>query len=159
MKNDKATKKLHILEKDRNHALVLLRFKGAHSTYDAVLKNCVTMTSPVVAQSGYEVYNLVSEDPKNIEKMLRELSCIGDIRVMRIGDFSAKAAIPKITRKQEDALKVALINNYYSWPRGSTLEKMAKVAKVSRRSMQERLRRAESKLIPFALKDYLKKRL
>ena len=39
------------------------------------------------------------------------------------------------------------------------LVELARSAKISRRSMQERLRRAESKLIPFALKDYLKKRL
>ena len=93
--------------------------------------------------------------------MFSELNCIGDVKVVKVGEFSRKEAadMPLLTEKQEEALKVALINNYYSWPRGSTLEKMAKVAKVSRRSMQERLRRAESKLIPFALKDYLKKRL
>lgn len=159
VKKDKATKKLHVLEKEHNHALILLRFRGAHSTYDAVLSNKVTATSPVVAQAGYEVYNLVAEDPKNIEKMLRELSCIGDIKVMRLGEFrKSDAASVRITKKQAEALKVALINNYYSWPRGATLEELAGVAKISRRSMQERLRRAESKLIPYALKDYLKKR-
>jgi len=160
VKNDKATKKLHILEKEKNHALILLRFKGANSTYDAVLSNKVTQTSPVVAKSGYETYNLVAEDPKNIEKMLRELSCIGDVKVLRLGNFDPKRDLlaPSITQKQSDALKVALLNNYYSWPRGATLEELAKVSKVSRRSMQERLRRAESKLLPFVLKDYLKKR-
>jgi len=50
------------------------------------------------------------------------------------------------------------LSRYYSWPRGATLEKLARAAKVSRRSIQERLRRAESKLLPFVLKDYLKKR-
>jgi predicted DNA binding protein len=158
VKKDKATIRLHVLERGQSHALILLRFKGAHSTYDAVLSNKVTPTSPTVAQAGYEVYNLVAEDPKNIEKMLRELSCIGDIKVMRLGDFSGRLADPKMTKKQADALKVALINNYYTWPRGATLESLANVAKISRRSMQERLRRAESKFIPFALKDYLKKK-
>lgn len=161
VKNDAATKKLHVLEKERNHALILLRFKGANSTYDAVLSNKVTQTSPVVAKTGYETYNLVAEDPKHIEKMLGELSCIGDVKVMRLGDFDPKRDLlaPSITRKQADALKVALINNYYSWPRGATLQELANVSKVSRRSLQERLRRAESKLLPFVLKDYLGKRL
>ncbi len=159
VKNDKATKKLHVLGSGQDNALVLLRFKGAHSTYDAVLSNGVTATSPVVAQAGYEVYNLIADDPKKIGKMLRELSCIGDIKVMRLGEFRKSEAAPlKITRKQADALKVALINNYYAWPRGATLESLAKAAKLSRRSLQERLRRAEAKLIPYALKDYLRKR-
>ena len=160
IRKDKKTIRLHVLEKGRDHALILLRFRGAHSTYDAVLSNHVTQTSPVVAKAGYEVYHLVAEDPKNIEKMMRELSCIGDVKVMRLGDFrGADFAAPKITKKQADALKVALINNYYSWPRGSTLEELAGMVNVSRRSLQERLRRAEAKLIPYALKDYLKKRL
>lgn len=161
VKNDKKTIKLHVLEKEQNHALILLRFHGAHSTYEAVLSNRVTQTSPVMAKAGYEAYNLVAEDPKNIEKMLRELSCIGDIKVLRVGDFDPKRDLlaPSITHKQADALKVALINNYYSWPRGATLEELAGASKISRRSMQERLRRAEAKLLPFVLKDYLKKRL
>ena len=159
VKNDKATKKLHILEKGGNHALILLRFKGSSSTYDAVLSSKVSQTSPVVAKSGYEVYNLVAEDPKNIQKMLNELSCIGDVKVMRVGDFKRlPASSPSITKKQADALKVALMNDYYSWPRGATLEELARVANVSRRSLQERLRRAEAKLMPYVLKDYLKKK-
>ena len=160
VKEDKATKKLHVLEKEKNHALILLRFKGASSTYDTLLSSKVTQTSPVVTRTGYETYNLISEDPKNIERMLRELSCIGDVKVLRLGDFDPKRDLvaPGITEKQADALKVALMNNYYSWPRGATLEKLARAAKVSRRSIQERLRRAESKLLPFVLKDYLKKR-
>ncbi len=158
IKRDSKTKKLHVLEKNSSKALILLRFKGAHSTYDAVLSNKVTQTSPVLAKSGYEVYNLVAEDPKNIGKMLRELSCIGDVKVMRLGDFKPGEGEVRITPKQADALKVALINNYYSWPRGATLQELARISKVSRRSLQERLRRAEAKLIPFALKDYLKKR-
>lgn len=160
VQHDKATKKMHVLEKANNNALILLRFKGANSTYDAVLKNKVTQTSPVVTKAGYETYNLVAESPKNIEKMLKELSCIGDVKVMRVGDFDPKRdlAAPSITKKQADALKVALMNNYYSWPRGATLEELAGISKISRHSLQERLRRAESKLLPFVLKDYLKKK-
>ncbi|MEM2137803.1 MAG: helix-turn-helix domain-containing protein [Candidatus Anstonellaceae archaeon] len=159
VKNDKKTIKLHVLDKGKNHALILLRFRGAHSTYDAVLSNGVTATTPVVAKAGYEIYHLIAHDPNNIEKMMRELSCIGDVKVMKMGAFDPKSIskMPKITDKQKDALEVALINNYYSWPRGATLEKLAEVADLSRRSMQERLRRAEAKLIPYALKEFLKR--
>ena len=88
-----------------------------------------------------------------------ELSAIGDVKVLRVGDFRPASAAPKMTKKQEGALEAALINNYYRWPRGATLESLAKTAKVSRRSMQERLRRAEAKLVPFAIRELLKKRL
>ena len=161
VKNDKATIKMHVLEKDALHALMLIRFKGTSSSYDTILRNGITYSQNITAQAGYEIQTVIAPDPGRLGKMFSELNCIGDVKVVKVGEFSRKEAadMPLLTEKQEEALKVALINNYYSWPRGSTLEKMAKVAKVSRRSMQERLRRAESKLIPFALKDYLKKRL
>jgi predicted DNA binding protein len=157
VKNDKATIKLHILEKRKTSASILLRFKGVSSTYDAVLTNGVTYGQNITAKAGYEIHNVIAPDPGRIGKMLSELSAIGDVKVMKIGDFKGRNLLPALTDKQAEAVKIALINNYYSWPRGATLSKLASVAKVSRRSLQERLRRAESKLFPYALEQFLKK--
>jgi len=160
VKEDKATKKLRVLEKGENKALILLRFKGSSSTYDSVLSSGVTYSQNITANCGYEIHTIVSEDPSGLGKMLGELSAIGDVKVVKIGDFKPEdlnKKLLKITKKQSDALKVALINNYYSWPRGATLEDLARVAKISRRSMQERLRRAEAKLMPYAVKEFLKR--
>lgn len=159
VKKDKATIRMHVLEREDLHALMLLRFKGTSSSYDTVLRNGVIYSQNITAQSGYEIHTVLAPDPSRLGRMFSELSCIGEVKLMKVGDFSRKEAanIPKVTKKQEEALKVALINDYYSWPRGSTLEKMAKAAKVSRRSMQERLRRAEAKLMPYAVKEFLRK--
>jgi len=157
VKNDKATIRVHTLDKRKTAATILLRFKGASSTYDAVLSSGVTYGQGITAKSGYEIHSVVAPDPNQLGKMLGELSAIGDVKVMSIGDFKREGALPKLTEKQAEAVKIALINRYYSWPRGATLEKLASVAKVSRRSLQERLRRAESKLFPYALEQFLKK--
>ncbi|MCL6089244.1 MAG: helix-turn-helix domain-containing protein, partial [Candidatus Marsarchaeota archaeon] len=91
-----------------------------------------------------------------VGRLARELSSIGDVKIMRVGDYRHEAgAAPSLTNKQKEALSVALINGYYAWPRHVGLVQLADAAHISRRSMQERLRRAEAKLFPHTLKKYL----
>ena len=60
---------------------------------------------------------------------------------------------PKISNKQRNAIQLAIKNNYYSFPRKTNLDKLAKIAKVSKPTFQENLRKAENKLIPFLIND------
>ncbi|MDD5337749.1 MAG: helix-turn-helix domain-containing protein, partial [Candidatus ainarchaeum sp.] len=152
VKNDAKTKSLRLLEKGKTNAHILLRFKGATSTYDKVMSSGVTYASNIHAKAGYEVHTVVSSDISSLGKMLKELSAIGDVKIIKAGNYKtgALSQLPNFTNKQIDALQLALMSDYYKWPRGATLEKLAKAAHLSRRSMQERLRRAESKLLPFA---------
>jgi len=158
VKKHNDTKKLTVLERSGNQAIILLRFLSPSSSYERVLDSGAITTSPVVASQGFETYNLISPDPKGITKLSKELSSIGDVKVMRVGDFRKQDGSPNLTDKQKDALAVALLNGYYSWPRGVGLEQLASAAKISRRSMQERLRRAEAKLFPHLVKNYLEKK-
>jgi len=158
LKRHNDTKRLTVLEKSGNQALMLLRFLSPSSSYEKVLQSGTITTSPVIGKGGFEVYNLIATDPHGIAKVSKELSSIGDVKLMRVGDFRKQSGAPRLTDKQKDALAVALLNGYYSWPRGVGLEQLAASAKVSRRSMQERLRRAEAKLFPNLVKDYLDKK-
>ncbi|MFA5077014.1 MAG: helix-turn-helix domain-containing protein [Candidatus Micrarchaeia archaeon] len=161
VKHDSKTKKLRVLEKSDSNAHILLRFKGSSSTYDAVLSSGVTYTSNVTAKAGFEVHRVLATEPRNMGRMLSELSAVGDVKVLKVGEFKSGSLsnLPSLTDKQIEALKAALISDYYSWPRGSTLEKLAKTVKISRRSVQERLRRAESKLMPFVIRELARKKL
>lgn len=64
--------------------------------------------------------------------------------------------MPKLTQKQKDAVTLAILHNYYSFPRKTDLEKLAKKMNISRVTFQEHLRKAESKLLP-SLFGYTKK--
>jgi predicted DNA binding protein len=46
-------------------------------------------------------------------------------------------------------LNIAIKNGYYNFPRKNDLNKLSKIAKVSKQTFQENLRKAENKLIPF----------
>jgi predicted DNA binding protein len=158
VKRHNDTKRLTVLEKSGNQALILLNAYMPSSSYEKVLESGTVPSAPVVAKEGYETYNIVAPDPKSIRKLAHELDSIGDVKIMRVGDYRSEVSGPSLTDKQKDALAVALMNGYYSWPRGVGLEQLARAAKISRRSMQERLRRAEAKLFPHLVKDYLRKK-
>jgi predicted DNA binding protein len=158
IKRHNDTKRLTVLEKSGNQALILLNAYMPSSSYEKVLQSGTLPISPVFAKAGYETYHVVSPDPKSITKLANELSCIGQVRIERIGDYRSGVSGPTLTDKQKDALSVALMNGYYSWPRGVGLEQLARAAKISRRSMQERLRRAEAKLFPNLVKNYLERK-
>lgn len=158
IKRHNDTKRLTVLEKSGNQALILLNAYMPSSSYEKVLQSGAMPTAPVFAKAGFETYSVISPDPKSIGRLAKELSCIGDVKISRVGDYRKVLGGPSLTDKQKDALTVALMNGYYSWPRGVGLEQLARSAKISRRSMQERLRRAEAKLFPHAVKDYLERK-
>jgi len=158
IKRHNDTKRLTVLEKSGSQALILLNAYMPTSSYEKVLQSGTVPSAPVVAKEGYETYNIVAPDPKSIKKLAHELDAIGDVKIMRVGDYRSEVTGPSLTDKQKDALAVALMNGYYSWPRNVGLEQLAAAAKISRRSMQERLRRAEAKLFPGLVKSYLEKK-
>jgi len=90
-----------------------------------------------------------------MQSTLRELEQIGETKILRLGDHIPKKSKYGLTKKQKKALAMALDNGYYKWPKNVNLDELAAMEKISRRSLQERLRRAESKVIPKAIEDAL----
>lgn len=157
LKGHAKTRQMRVIDKGKNSALIFHSANSPSSSYERILQTGVVYTGPCVTRAGYEIHPIVAIDPHGINKALNELSEIGDIKVANIGSFKGLRAELGITTKQAEALDIALKSDYYTWPRSSKLDDLAKVAGISRRSLQERLRRAESKLIPYAAREFLKK--
>ena len=66
--------------------------------------------------------------------------------------------MPNISKEQKNALKIAYNNNYYSYPRKISIENLAKLAKKSTSTFQEHLRKAEIKIMPNFIANYLIKK-
>ncbi len=71
-------------------------------------------------------------------------------------DFFAHNATPKLSKSQEEALRLAYTHNYYSYPRKADLSALAAKAGISISTFQEHLRRAENKLMPLLARKVLK---
>ncbi|MBS3069498.1 helix-turn-helix domain-containing protein [Candidatus Micrarchaeota archaeon] len=156
LKRNPKTRAFYVLDKNRTRALAFHSVSGPNSSYEKALAAGAICTKPIDVQAGFEIYPVLASDPSHLEKILKELSSVGQVHVSRIGNYKGEDSM-HLTQKQMQALSIALQNNYYDWPRKSRLDDLAKVAGISRRSLQERLRRAESKLIPHAAKEFLKR--
>ncbi len=145
-----------VLSREKGSATVILRNKTGNSSYEGALKHDAVYYRTPSIHGGYENHNLLVLNPKNTSETLRELEEVGELHIKRIGRFRVgKDEGVKLSEKQRGALEAALKHKYYEWPREVTLEEIAISEKVSRRALQERLRRAEAKLIPKLLGEYL----
>ncbi|MFH1470484.1 MAG: helix-turn-helix domain-containing protein [Candidatus Micrarchaeota archaeon] len=154
VKNSKRVREVDVLKRSEKEALFLIKVK-ATSSYDTVLKSNVICTSPVMTEGGYENYDVLLTDPDAMKKLLNELSDIGQMKILRIGDYQKADEHVRLTTKQKEALTLALAQGYYRWPKKVGLEDLAAMQNISRRSFQERLRRAESNVFPYFLEKYL----
>lgn len=147
-----------VLKRGEKNAIVIWRTRGKSSSYDKVVKSNILYSKPVTTERGYEIHDVIATDPDRMKKMLEELSEIGELKILKVGDYKPDEPLLKLTQKQRDALDIALSQKYYSWPRRVSLEELALSANLPRRTFQERLRRAEAKLLPFLMEKELGKK-
>lgn len=149
-------KKKKVIIADENKALLKTVWKNKNSSYDVVFQNDCLYSSPVTQKNGYEIYTTLSENPKEVTRLMNELEQIGEVKVFKIGKLEKENPFV-LTDKQIQALQAALNYDYYSWPRKITLEELAATVRTSRRAYQENLRKAEMKIFPNMIKSVLDK--
>ncbi|PIU20870.1 MAG: hypothetical protein COT15_05235 [Candidatus Diapherotrites archaeon CG08_land_8_20_14_0_20_34_12] len=91
-------------------------------------------------------------NPKAVARTVDELENIGEVRIFNINKFKPEDKPYNLTEKQWSAIKIALNEGYYSWPRKVTLEQLACKAEMPMRTYHDLLRRAEAKTMPQLLK-------
>jgi len=63
--------------------------------------------------------------------------------------------MPKLSNKQKEAIQLAVKEGYFDFPRKINLEGIAKRMKISKQTLQQHLRIAEKKLVPFLTENIL----
>jgi predicted DNA binding protein len=152
----KSIKKLEVISKHEKTAFFITQFLSPTSSYDTILKSKCVPVAPIVQEGGFEIHSVICDKPRDISKLLGGLEQIGEIKIFRIGKFKPEENKFNLTDKQQEALRTALLYDYYSWPRKVTLEELSKTIGSNRRTFQENLRRAESKVLPSMLKSIMK---
>ena len=113
---------------------------------------------PILYLKGWEHYRTVVLDGTNISKMFSKLARQGEVEVTMKKQMShiqlreslmipVDEVLSGLTQRQGEALLSAIDNGYYKIPRKTTLEHIAKNAKVSRTTFEEHARKAEIKLM------------
>ena len=152
-----AIKELKIYHRQQNEACVFIRFLSSTSSYDKVLSTGAVPIGPVVQEKEMEIHTLATQEPKQNINLLNELEQLGEVKVFKVADFNENKILG-LTNRQTEALIHAFNNNYYDWPRKANLDLLSKKLGIKRRTYQERLRQAETKLIPYAIQKIIKER-
>jgi predicted DNA binding protein len=155
LKQHKDIKEMMVWGKTGSRAFVFLKVKSSSSSYEEVIKKGAMYFDNIRMERGFDVHSIITTDFTNLKSLLNGLEEIGEVKVTKIGAVGPFSKKEFITDKQADAVRKAISFDYYSWPRKASLEFLAGKSNLSRRAYQEHLRRAESKLLPELLKDYL----
>jgi predicted DNA binding protein len=106
---------------------------------------------PVVANKGYEYWELGSWERKSLTEFYDRVKNVAKIEILQLKKQTpavfVQQAIPKLTEKQRKAIELAHEFGYYSYPRKISVEELAKKAKTPRTTFQEHLRKAEAKMM------------
>ena len=108
---------------------------------------------------GFEYWEIASWEKKEIQEFIKNLEQNMDffkllkMEKTNLSEVYFPNIMPNLSKGQKDAIRLAYLNGYYSYPRKITLEELAKMSGISLSTFQEHLRKAEMKLLPSLLND------
>ena len=121
---------------------------GGESILDTVLENGCMTRLPIIITGGYQSHSILAPSQKKFSQMFTNLKeRFTSVKIERIRRYPDGMVLPLLTRKQMDAITLAHSRGYYEIPRKSGLERLSTELGIKRVAMQERLRRAEKKII------------
>ena len=104
------------------------------------------------------IWELASFDKKLLQKVYQfAKKFLGaemlKLKQEKITNISIVKIMPKLTKKQKQALEIAINNGYYDYPKKIKMEKLAKIMKVSYSTYQAHLKKAEGAILPEVYKE------
>lgn len=172
--NDEAKKKKFIDDLRADKRISHLEISGDIFTYEINLgkegehvmlyhtKQIFFVKPAINHYDGHEYWEIASWKREEVEKFIKSLKSHMDVcNIMKLQnspltDIYFPNVMPKLSKSQKNALELAYFNGYYSYPRKTTLEKLAKIAKIGISTFQEHLRKAELKLLPVIIEYQMK---
>jgi len=109
-----------------------------------------------LSEDGFEIIEIAFWSRKPIQdfiKVLEKNKTTTHFEILRFEEKNMEHVyvsklLPKLPKMQEKAITLAFQNRYYDFPRKTNLDKLAKIAKVSKPTFRENLRKAEAKILP-----------
>lgn len=109
-----------------------------------------------VSSDGWEYWQVSCHDQQELKKLSEVAKKyyrgqVFSFREESPKDIAKSPIYPELTAKQLEAIRLAHKEGYYDYPHGLTIQQLAKQANKSYATLQEHLRKAESKIIEYFL--------
>jgi predicted DNA binding protein len=111
---------------------------------------------PITIEDGIQYHNILSPNPDSFRKLLTNLQeRFTDVNIRALSSKPTETMQDFLTDKQYETIMLAHRRGYYKIPKKITLEELGEELGIRRVACQERLRRAEQKIINFYVQDSL----
>ncbi|MCK4883989.1 MAG: helix-turn-helix domain-containing protein [Candidatus Diapherotrites archaeon] len=152
-KND-VVKKIEILEENNLQILmqVFTDTSKITSVVHTILENNCFVSNKIHIVDGKEIWCIASSKKIDLKNALDGLKKLGKLKLIYLKKTSFDGF--NLTQSQEKTLKTALKNQYFEWPKKTTLSEIAKKTGVSKATAAEHLRKAEIKIIKRTFENF-----
>ena len=134
-----------------------------HASVALLYDPLIIYTKPFfISTNGDMIIEIASWDKEklmHIAKVVQTGVFNGKILAMtqkKINHIAIMTALPELTEKQKRAFDLAVGHGYYGYPRGISMQKLAKLMATSYATYEFHLRNAEKKLMPYLHSTVLK---
>ncbi len=124
------------------------------SIYETILQNNSMSLLPIIIENGIQSHTVLSANKNDLKVLLSKLKkqfSVVSIKELSTAPLNLNQNI--LTSKQTSALTLAYNSGYYNIPRRKTAIELSDQIGISRVSLQERLRRAEKRVIKHYLQN------
>lgn len=151
----KKEKSILKFEQKGNFILTLEKKPRWMAAYMPLWDKRLIQTKPVIQKTdGTEIWEMACWDKEPLIQILERLPeefkiKIKSIEQTKIDEIFFPHISPKLSDKQNETINLAVSLGYYNFPRKINLDGLAKRLKLSKPTVQQHLRTAEKKMIPF----------
>jgi len=103
---------------------------------------------PITIEAGVQNHSIISPNQKTLKKLLQTLkNRFTAVKILRISTTPYPHRKQLLTPKQLEAFRLAYKSGYYEIPRKTYIHQLSKETGIKRVAFQERIRRAEKRII------------
>lgn len=143
---EKSQQVRHVEDLDAQTFLVTKRSCGA---YSAIERNHAIIRRRNFIGPNRRVYTVLFFRREDLRAMIEDFREIGQVTLGKVTQINNAGA--RLTDRQHEVVAEALESGYFEWPREITSDELAEQMEISRATLLEHLRKAESKLLTDAL--------
>jgi len=158
LKKDKSIMKL---EQRGNFIITLNKRPSWMSVYLPLWDKRIIQIKPLIQKpDGTELWEMACWDKEPLTHILERLPEEFEIKLRsieqtKIDDIFLPHIMPNLSIKQKQVIQLAVKRGYFDFPRKINLDGLAKELKLSKQTVQQHLRFAEKKLVPFLTENIL----
>lgn len=118
------------------------------SIYETILASGCMTRLPIVIEGGIQYHSILSPSRETLSELVHNLKARFDhVKFKRMKVIPTSPFQSLLTKKQDQAFRLAFETGYYEMPRKSNLVDLSKELGIKRVAMQERMRRAELRIM------------